>query len=123
MPICFEDTGNAKGYYNDAEKYIVIKNDISELQAVKTLIHEMAHQMLHSKENQDPVHPVDRNAMEVEAESVAYTVCQKYGLDTSEYSFGYIEISLLQIGFFFTRYSVEKKFYMACSKCKKCLSR
>ena len=90
VPICFEDTGNAKGYYNDAEKYIAIKNDISELQAVKTLIHEMAHQMLHSKENQDPDHPVDRNAMEVEAESVAYTVCQKYGLDTSEYSFGYI---------------------------------
>ena len=58
---------------------------MSQLQTVKTAIHEMAHQKLHSMEND-----LTKNSKEVEAESVAYTVCQHFGIDTSDYSFGYI---------------------------------
>lgn len=80
----------AKGYYNDAEKRIAIKDGMSQLQTIKTMIHEMAHQKLHAKEALDPDHPTDRRTKEVEAESIAYTVCSRYGLDTSDYSFGYV---------------------------------
>lgn len=67
---------------------------MSDLQTLKTAIHEIAHAKLHDidlnapKEEQKP--RVDRRTREVEAESVAYTVCQHYGLDTSDYSFGYV---------------------------------
>ena len=67
---------------------------MSELQTLKTAIHEIAHAKLHDidlnapKDEQQP--HVDRRTREVEAESVAYTVCQHYGLDTSDYSFGYV---------------------------------
>lgn len=67
---------------------------MSELQTLKTAIHEIAHAKLHDidlnapKDEQQP--RVDRRTREVEAESVAYTVCQHYGLDTSDYSFGYV---------------------------------
>ena len=87
----FEDiTGGAKGYYNDAEQCIAIKEGMSQVQTIKTMIHEMAHQKLHAKEALDPDHPIDRRTKEVEAESIAYTVCSRYGLDTSDYSFGYV---------------------------------
>ena len=64
------------------------------MQTLKTAIHEIAHAKLHDidlnapKDEQQP--RVDRRTREVEAESVAYTVCQHYGLDTSDYSFGYV---------------------------------
>lgn len=91
VPIVTEVIGDgAKGYYNDADKRIVINSGMSELQTVKTMIHEIAHEKLHAKEHLDPDHPIDRHTKEVEAESVAYTVCQTLGLDTSDYSFGYI---------------------------------
>ena len=67
---------------------------MSESQTLKTMVHEVAHSMLHNKEiNRDDLieEPAkDRNTKEVEAESVAYTVCQHFGIDTSDYSFGYI---------------------------------
>ncbi len=66
---------------------------MSESQTLKTMVHETAHSMLHSKEvnKEDILAPAkDRNTKEVEAESIAYTVCQHFGIDTSEYSFGYI---------------------------------
>ena len=85
-----EIEGGAKGYYNDTDKRIAILVGMSEMQTIKTIIHEMAHQKMHAEENADPEHPVDRRTKEVEAESVAYTVCQHLGLDTSDYSFGYI---------------------------------
>ena len=91
VPVIMEEIeGGAKGYYNDAEKRIAILTGMSEMQTTKTIIHEMAHQKMHAEENADPEHPVDRRTKEVEAESVAYTVCQHLGLDTSDYSFGYI---------------------------------
>ncbi|MBQ5444282.1 MAG: antirestriction protein ArdA, partial [Erysipelotrichaceae bacterium] len=85
-----EIEGGAKGYYNDTDKRIAILAGMSEMQTIKTIIHEMAHQKMHGEENADPEHPVDRRTKEVEAESVAYTVCQHLSLDTSDYSFGYI---------------------------------
>ena len=85
-----EIEGGAKGYYNDTDKRIAILAGMSEMQTIKTMVHEMAHQKMHAEENADPEHPVDRRTKEVEAESVAYTVCQHLGLDTSDYSFGYI---------------------------------
>ena len=80
----------AKGYYSDAEKKIVIKANMSQIQTIKTIIHEMAHEKLHAKEHLDKEHPADRRTKEVEAESIAYTICQHYGLDSSDYSFSYV---------------------------------
>ena len=91
VPIYTEDIHNgAKGYYSDTDRKIVIKSDMSQIQTIKTMIHEMAHEKLHAKENIDNEHPVDRRTKEVEAESVAYTICQHYGLDSSDYSFSYV---------------------------------
>ena len=95
VPIAFEQiTNGANGYFSLTDKRIAIKEGVSELQAVKTAIHEIAHAKLHDidlnapKDEQQP--HIDRRTREVEAESVAYTVCQHYGLDTSDYSFGYV---------------------------------
>lgn len=93
--IGFEDIpGDSKGYFHTEEKRIAVKENMSESQTLKTMVHEVAHSMLHNKEiNRDDLMeaPIkDRNTKEVEAESVAYTVCQHLGIDTSDYSFGYI---------------------------------
>lgn len=95
VPVGFEKIeGSAHGYYHLEEKRIAIDEGMSDLQTLKTAIHEIAHAKLHDidlnapKEEQKP--RVDRRTREVEAESVAYTVCQHYGLDTSDYSFGYV---------------------------------
>ena len=93
VPIVFEDIpGDSKGYFSTAEKRIAVQENMSESQTLKTMVHEVAHSMLHDKEvNQSMDIPVkDRNTKEVEAESVAFTVCQHFGIDTSDYSFGYI---------------------------------
>lgn len=95
VPIGFEDIpGDSKGYFHTEEKRIAVQENMSESQTLKTMVHEVAHSMLHNKEiNRDDLieEPAkDRNTKEVEAESVAYTVCQHFGIDTSEYSFGYI---------------------------------
>lgn len=150
VPISFEDIpGSAKGYFSHVENRIAIQENMSEIQTVKTAIHEIAHAKLHG-ENQPEPEPAwkvvmvsdggtkrdfssdfkseaeaisaaeeadwhfvdengfewrleveedlsaiqkiqkDRHTKEVEAESVAYTVCQRYGIETSDYSFGYI---------------------------------
>ena len=95
VPIGFEKIeGSAHGYYHLEDKRIAIDEGMSELQTLKTAIHEIAHAKLHDIDlnaPQDGQPPrVDRRTREVEAESVAYTVCQHYGLDTSDYSFGYV---------------------------------
>ncbi len=92
VPIGFEQIGSgAKGYFHTTENRIALQEDMSEIQTVKTLIHEMAHQKLHSHEKEKPREErLSSRSKEVEAESVAYTVCQHFGIDTSDYSFGYI---------------------------------
>ena len=94
VPISFEDIpGGAKGFFSPVESRIAIQEGMSEIQTVKTAIHEIAHAKLHAfkpDEKTAPEDRKDRHTKEVEAESVAYTVCQRYGIETSDYSFGYI---------------------------------
>ena len=81
--------GTVKGRcFYDGQR-IAINEGMSELQNVKTAIHEIAHATLHNIDRDAPERP-DRSTREVQAESIAYTVCQHYGLDTSDYSFNYI---------------------------------
>ena len=90
VPIGFEDIASgAKGYFHTEENRIAINTGMSEIQTIKTAIHEMAHAKLHNTEAQKD-NKQSRNSKEVEAESVAYTVCQHYGIDTSDYSFAYV---------------------------------
>lgn len=92
VPISFEqiDSG-AKGFYHLEENRIVVQEGMSEAQTVKTLLHEASHQALHSKEAMDSAgEKKSKNQKETEAESVAYVVCQHYGIDTSDYSFPYV---------------------------------
>ena len=94
-PVGFEKIGSgAKGYYSQAEKRIAINEGMSELQNLKTLIHEIAHAKLHDIDLNAPAKEQadrpDRRTREVQAESIAYAVCQHYGLDTSDYSFSYV---------------------------------
>ena len=92
VPISFEqiDSG-AKGFYHLEENRIVVQEGMSEAQTVKTLLHEASHQALHSREAMDATsEKKSKNQKETEAESVAYVVCQHYGIDTSEYSFPYV---------------------------------
>lgn len=86
VPVKIEDTGSsAKGYFNMAENIIVIKEGMSQVHTIKTLVHELTHSLLHSKESK-----ITRGQKEIEAESVAYIVTKYLGIDTSDYSFGYV---------------------------------
>ena len=95
VPIGFEDIpGGSHGYYHPTEKRIAIQEGMSELQTLKTAIHEIAHSKLHAIDPEataiEQADRPDSRTREVQAESVAYAVCQHYGLDTSDYSFGYV---------------------------------
>lgn len=93
VPIKFaEIDGTAKGFYHHEDKSITIKENMSEVQTIKTAIHEIAHAKLHDRDlkKSDVDKPKDRSTEEVEAESIAYTVCQHFGIDTSDYSFAYV---------------------------------
>ena len=95
VPVGFEKIeSGAKGYYSQTDKCIAINEGMSELQNLKTLIHEIAHAKLHDIDLNAPAEKQadrpDRRTREVQAESIAYAVCQHYGLDTSDYSFSYV---------------------------------
>lgn len=92
VPIRFDEiSGNAKGYYHNEDKEIVIRKGMSESQTIKTAIHESGHARLHDRDEMKAKgEKKDRLTAEVEAESVAYCVCSAFGIDTSEYSFPYI---------------------------------
>lgn len=90
VKIEFEDINNgSNGYYHLADKRIAIKSGMSQAHTIKTMVHEIAHSILHDKDNGNEKE-ANRQTMEVQAESVAYVVNQYLGLDTSDYSFGYI---------------------------------
>ncbi len=94
VPISFEDIpGESHGYYHQIEKRIAIQEGMSQMQTVKTAVHELAHSRLHDIDTSIPANRQQRKAdkatREVEAESIAYVVADHFGLDTSEYSFGY----------------------------------
>lgn len=82
--------GGAKGYYSAAKNLIVIKTGMSDAQTLKTAFHETAHNLLHDPKKKIVTAKSPRNEKEVQAESVAFMVAEKFGIDTSEYSFPYI---------------------------------
>lgn len=82
--------GGAKGYYDTVEDRIVIKSGMSDNQTLKTAFHETAHKLLHDPKSELSTVNSSRNEKEVQAESVAFMVEDRLGLDTSEYSFPYI---------------------------------
>ena len=90
VPVSIEpiEDCEANGYYSHTDQRIVVRDGLAELQRVKTAIHEIAHAMLHAKGAEEA--DADRSTREVQAESVAYVVCRSLGLDTSDYSFGYV---------------------------------
>lgn len=102
VPIEFKPMDeNMDGYFNEAVQNIAIREGMSEVQTVSAAIHEIAHSKLHNYEkaqaeavagDENAEQPVkkDRRTEEVEAESISYTVCQYYGIETGENSFGYI---------------------------------
>jgi len=92
VPVTFENIeSGAKGYFHLEDNRIAVQEGMSEAQTLKTIIHEAAHQALHSKEAMESSgEKKSKNQKETEAESVAYVVCQHYGIDTSDYSFGYV---------------------------------
>lgn len=89
VPVAFEDIkSSAHGYFSPAENRIAIRAGMSEEQTIKTTVHEIAHARLHAKDAEQA--DAARHVKEVQAESVAFVVCNALGLDTSEYSFGYV---------------------------------
>ena len=91
LPVVQEPfPGTAKGYTSFIEQRIVLQPDMGQAQTIKTLVHEIAHAKLHAPDVLTNEKRKQRREREVEAESVAYVVCQHFGLDTAEYSFGYV---------------------------------
>ena len=92
LPVVQEDfQRSAKGYTSFTENRIVVKPGMSQVQTIKTLVHEIAHAKLHKPDDiLDVPRPGERRRKEVEAESIAYVVCQHFGIDTADYSLAYV---------------------------------
>ena len=80
---------SANAYYQLIDKYIVVDNRLSEMMKIKSSIHEICHSIIHDQDTGSDK-DADKQTKEVQAESVAFTVCQYYGIDSSDYSFGYV---------------------------------
>lgn len=90
VPILYEAPhGAAKGCFNHVTEEILVRPGMSQKQTLKTMLHEISHATLHRRKKNEPPYK-DQHTREVEAESVAYVVCQHFGIDTSDYSFGYV---------------------------------
>ena len=90
VPVEFKEIdGSGNGYFHTADKVIAIQDGMSQIQTIKTAIHEIAHSILHDKD-EGLEKDADRSLKECQAESVAYIVSNYLGLDTSDYSFGYV---------------------------------
>lgn len=89
VPVSFEDvSGGAKGYFSRDKKVVVVKKGMSEIQSIKTLAHEITHAILHGDKGE--ARSFSRSEKEIQAESVAFAVCDHFGIDTSDYSFEYL---------------------------------
>ena len=89
VPVRYIDIdGGAKGYYHAIQDRIFVQKGMSQAQTVKTLVHEMAHSYLHGRDGGGALTP--QKTKEVEAESIAFSVCTHFGIDTSEYTFPYV---------------------------------
>lgn len=90
FPVYFEEMSGMNGYCSPKQRKIAIKEGMPEAQTIKTLIHEITHADLHTPDITAALETKDRQTKEVEAESVACIVCDYLGIDSSDYSFGYI---------------------------------
>ncbi len=91
VPILYAaPPGAAKGCFNHVTEKILVRPGMSQTQTVKTMLHEISHATLHRRKTTNEPPSEDQHTREVEAESVAYVVCQHFGIDTSGYSFGYV---------------------------------
>ena len=92
LPVVQEDFQRAaKGYTSFTENRVVVKPGMSQVQTIKTLVHEIAHAKLHRPDDILAIPtPGEKRQKEVEAESIAYVVCQHFGIDTSDYSLAYV---------------------------------
>lgn len=86
VPVSFAEVDKGNGYFSPLDGKIVIKDGMSQAQTVKTLVHEIAHSILHAAVFCE----IPRDIKEMQAESVAYMVCSELGIDTSDYSFEYV---------------------------------
>lgn len=94
VPVGFEEMPTSvNGFFSRAERRIAIRPGMSQAQTVKTAIHELAHSRMHDFDGATPLEDLpDRGTREVQAESVAFVVASHYGLDTGDYSFGYVAV-------------------------------
>lgn len=91
VPVVFDakiSDPDCHGYFSEPEGRICIRGGMSEAQTFKTLVHETAHSILHRKDGEQS--KASRNQREVQAEGVAYVVCNALGIDSGDYSFGYV---------------------------------
>src|SRR4051794_29843486 len=83
-----EGPDGTKGVTIFTERKVIVRDDLAPAQALKTEIHELGHVLMHN------VTPLEmgalRNRIEVEAESVAYVVCDLLGVDAGDYSIPYV---------------------------------
>lgn len=94
VPIEFESMAeNMDGYFSSEQQRIAIREGMSEVQTISAVIHEIAHSKLHDatkRQAEEEPKPKDRNTEEVEAESISFSVCKYYDIETSGNSLGYI---------------------------------
>lgn len=116
VPIQFaEIKGTAKGFFVPSEKQITIRPGMSESQTIKTMLHEITHSILH--DNNVPVFGSSEYArQEIEAESVAYMIANSLGIETREYSFGYLA-SWTDLGL--SLENLEKSLDLICNQAQK----
>lgn len=116
VPIQFSEIeGTAKGFFVPAEKQITIRPGMSQSQTIKTMLHEVTHSILH--DNDVPVFGSSEYArQEIEAESVAYMVANSLGIETQDYSFGYLA-SWTDLGL--SLENLEKSLDLICNQAQK----
>lgn len=116
VPIQFaEIKGTAKGFFVPSEKQITIRPGMSESQTIKSMLHEITHSILH--DNNVPVFGSSEYArQEIEAESVAYMIANSLGIETQEYSFGYLA-SWTDLGL--SLENLEKSLDLICNQAQK----
>ena len=83
-------SNNLDGFFSPSKQSITLRDGMSEVQTVCAAVHEIAHSKLHDYAKQQDSHPKDSSTEEIEAESIAYTVCAYFGIETSANSFGYV---------------------------------
>ena len=91
VPIEMKPLSNdLDGFFSPSKQSITLRAGMSEVQTVCAAVHEIAHSKLHDYAKQQDSHPKDSSTEEIEAESIAYTVCAYFGIETSANSFGYV---------------------------------